>query len=80
MRFVAFDFETTGFLPGVEQITEIGAVRFVDGAVDAKFCTLVNPGKPIPPTVVRITGIDDEMVKSAPKIEDLLESLAQFCG
>lgn len=80
MRFVAFDFETTGFLPGVEQITEIGAVRFVDGVVDSKFCTLVNPGKPIPPTVVRITGIDDAMVKHSPKIESLLESLAEFCG
>ncbi len=80
MRFIAFDFETTGFLPGIEQITEIGAVLFVDGVVDSKFCTLVNPGKPIPPTVVRITGITDEMVKHAPKIEDLLESLAEFCG
>lgn len=80
MRFVSFDFETTGFLPGVEQITEIGAVRFVNGQIEEKFCTLVNPGKPIPPAVVKVTGIDDEMVKNAPKIEDLLAPLAEFCG
>ena len=31
MRFIAFDLETTGTLPGVDQIVEIGAVRFDEG-------------------------------------------------
>lgn len=80
MRFIAFDLETTGFLPGMDQITEIGAVRFENGQVDAVFSTLVNPRKPIPEIVTKITGITDEMVKDAPLIDSLLESFAEFCG
>ncbi len=80
MRFISFDLETTGFLPGVDQITEIGAVRFVDGDVDAVYSTLVNPGKNIPEAAQKVTGISNEMVKDSPKIDDLLPSFADFCG
>lgn len=80
MRFIAFDLETTGFLPGVDQITEIGAVRFVDGEVEAIFSTLVNPQKAIPEVVTKVTGITDEMVKDSPVIESLLPAFAEFCG
>tara|TARA_B100001248_G_scaffold262582_1_gene259641 strand:+ start:9634 stop:10248 length:615 start_codon:yes stop_codon:yes gene_type:complete len=80
VRFISFDLETTGFLPGVDQITEIGAVRFVDGDVDAVYSTLVNPGKNIPEAAQKVTGISNEMVKDSPKIDDLLPSFADFCG
>ncbi len=46
MRFVAFDLETTGTMPGVDRIVEIGAVRLIDGEVDAVFSTLVDPERP----------------------------------
>lgn len=80
MKFISFDLETTGFLPGVDQITEIAAIRFVDGAPVEMFSTLVNPQKPIPNEVQRITGINDEMVADKPTIDTLLESFADFCG
>lgn len=80
MKYIAFDLETTGFLPGVEQITEIGAVKFENGKAIARFATLVNPQKPIPAEVVKVTGITDEMVKDAPLIESLLPQFAEFCG
>ncbi len=80
MRFVAFDLETTGFLPGIEQIVEIGAVRFVHGEIDAIFSTLVDPRKPIPAAASKVNGIFDEMVQGQPVIEDLLEPFADFCG
>ena len=49
MDFIAFDLETTGIQPKTDAIVEIGAVRF-RGAVPAEtFCTLINPGRPIPP-------------------------------
>lgn len=80
MRFIAFDLETTGFLPGVEQITEIGAVRFINGRAEARFATLVNPRKAIPLDAQKVTGITNEMVQDKPVIEDLLEAFAEFCG
>ena len=49
MRFIAFDLETTGTVPGVDQIVEIGAVRFNNGVVESVFSTLVDPQKLIPP-------------------------------
>lgn len=80
MRFIAFDLETTGFLPGIEQIVEIGAVRFIEGEVDAIFSTLVDPRKAIPTAASKVNGIFDEMVRGQPVIEDLLEPFAEFCG
>lgn len=80
MRFIAFDVETTGTVPGVDTIIEIGAVRFVDGAIDAVFSTLVDPQRPIPPGASQVNGITDEMVRGKPLIQDLLDPFAEFCG
>jgi DNA polymerase-3 subunit epsilon len=80
MRFIAFDTETTGTLPGVDKIIEIGAVRFVNGQVDAIYSTLIDPQIPIPSAASAVNGITDEMVIGQPKIESLLESFADFCG
>ena len=80
MRFIAFDLETTGTLPGVDRICEIGAVRFIDGEVEAVFSTLVNPEIPIPPGASRVNGITDEMVADKPLVKDLLASFAEFCA
>jgi DNA polymerase III subunit epsilon len=80
MRFIAFDLETTGTLPGVDRIVEIGAVRFVDGEIDALFATLVDPKVPIPEAASRVNGITDAMVLGKPTIDHLLKSFAEFCG
>jgi DNA polymerase-3 subunit epsilon len=80
MRFIAFDLETTGTMPGVDKIVEIGAVRFIDGEVDAVFSTLVDPLRSIPAGASAVNGITDDMVVGKPKIEELLEPLSDFCG
>lgn len=80
MRFVAFDLETTGTLPGMDRIVEIGAVRFINGEVDAIFSTLVDPKMPIPEGASRVNGITDDMVLGKPEIEPLLASFAEFCS
>lgn len=80
MRFIAFDLETTGTVPGVDQIVEIGAVRFIDGQPEAIFATLIDPRRPIPPGASAVNGIKDDMVKGKPFIENILPSLAEFCG
>lgn len=79
MRFIAFDLETTGTVPGVDQIVEIGAVRFNNGVVESVFSTLVDPLRSIPPGASAVNGISDEMVKGKPTIDTLLHSFAEFC-
>ena len=79
MQYIAFDIETTGFLPRVDQIVEIAAVKFIDGNPDEAFSSLVNPKVPIPLGAAQIHGISDEMVKDQPVIEDVLVKFSEFC-
>lgn len=79
MRFIAFDLETTGTVPGVDRIVEIGAVKFNNLEVEAVFSTLINPGKPIPPGATAVNGITDDMVAQAPDIELILPEFSKFC-
>lgn len=81
MRFIAFDLETTGTLPGVDQIAEIGAVRFgEDGLPELIFSTLINPGIPMPEAASRVNGITDDMLVGKPMITEVLDAFAEFCG
>ena len=64
--FVGFDIETTGLDGVTERITEIGAVRVVNGHITESFQTFVDPGKPIPPEIVQLTGITDRDVSARP--------------
>jgi DNA polymerase-3 subunit epsilon len=80
MRFIAFDLETTGIMPGVDRIVEIGAVRFVNGEVDSVFSTLVDPLISIPAGASAVNGITDDMVAGKPKVEECLSGLTEFCG
>lgn len=76
--FVALDLETTGARAGVNKITEIGAVRIEGFREVRRFSTLVNPMRPIPPMITRITGITQEMVAGAPRIEEVIPELLEF--
>lgn len=79
MKFIAFDLETTGTVPGVDKIVEIGAVKFNNGVVESVFSTLVDPQKSIPPGASAVNGITDDMVAGKPLIETLLFDFAEFC-
>jgi DNA polymerase-3 subunit epsilon len=76
--FVVFDLETTGTRPGPDGITEIGAVKVRGGQVLGEFGTFVNPGVPIPPQIVSLTGITTAMVHDAPRIERVLPAFLEF--
>lgn len=81
MRFIAFDLETTGTVAGADQIVEIGAVSFDEqGEPESIFTTLINPGIPMPEGASRVNGITDDMLAGKPKIEDVLDAFAEFCG
>ncbi len=69
LRLVALDVETTGFDPETERIIEIGLVTFERGVIVDRWGQLINPGKPIPPEVVELTGISDADVADKPPFE-----------
>jgi DNA polymerase III epsilon subunit family exonuclease len=76
--FVVVDVETTGQRIAETGITEIGAVRLLDGEIVARFDRLVYPGRPIPPYVAKLTGISDAMVADAPPISAVLPEFEEF--
>lgn len=77
--FVVFDIETTGLSKETESITEIGAVKVVGGKIIDRFSTFVNPKRPIPAEITKLTGITNEMVADAPVITEILPKFLEFC-
>lgn len=80
VTFVVLDLETTGMRPESCGITEIGAVKYRGGELQGSLATLVDPGSPIPPVVVGLTGITDAMLEGAPPMAAVLPSLLEFLG
>jgi DNA polymerase-3 subunit epsilon len=83
--FVVVDLETTGGRArgdengdGYDSITEIGAVKVRGGQVLGELATLVDPGRPIPPQIVALTGITTAMVYDAPTIDAVLPAFLEF--
>ena len=77
--FVVFDIETTGFSQSKDRIIEIGAVKVIRGQITDKYSTFINPEVPIPYEIEQLTGIRDDMVIDAPKIETVLPEFLHFC-
>lgn len=73
--YVVFDLETTGFSTNYERIIEISAVKIQNGIVLGTFSSLVNPEKPIPSAITKITGIKNRDVENA---KSRLEALSEF--
>jgi DNA polymerase III subunit epsilon len=77
-RVCFVDVETTGTSPSRDRVTEVGVVTVDrDGEAwrVAEWSSLVNPGIPIPPEIAWLTGISDQMVRSAPPFVGIAEHL-----
>ena len=79
-EFVAFDLETTGLSSRTDRIIEIGAVILKNGQEVDRFQTFVDPERPLDKKIVELTGITEEMLQGAPKIEEVLPKFLEFVG
>ena len=77
-EYVVFDLETTGLDVMSNGITEIGAVKIINGKIAEQFTTLVKPDYYISQENISITGITPEMVKDSPKINEVLPDFMKF--
>lgn len=76
--YAILDIETTGGQFNEEGITEIAIYKFDGHEVIDQFISLVNPEKPIQPFVVKLTGINNAMLRSAPKFYEVAKRIIEI--
>ena len=77
-EYAALDLETTGLDPARDRVIEIGAVAFTPDRITSSLEQLVDPGRAVPDTVLRLTGIKQEELRGAASPELALRQLADF--
>lgn len=78
--FVAVDTETTGLDFDLCNIIEIGAVKVENGQIIDSFKTLIKVDEKLPPFIVHLTGISDEMLVDAPLLNEVMADFDAFVG
>lgn len=78
--FTVFDVETTGMSPVGDRIVELAALRVDTDGSEREFHTLVNPGRSIPPSVIAVHHITDDMVIDAPHFSTVGKMFMEFAS
>jgi DNA polymerase III subunit epsilon len=76
--YAIVDIETTGGRPSEDRITEIAIVLHDGSKITGSYSTLINPGRPIPYEITRLTGISDQMVREAPKFYEVARKIVEL--
>ncbi|MDC6388329.1 exonuclease domain-containing protein [Maribacter sp. PR1] len=76
--YAILDIETTGGKFNEEGITEIAIHKFDGHKVIDSFISLVNPEKEIQPFVVNLTGINNKMLRTAPKFHEVAKRIVEI--
>ncbi len=76
--YAILDIETTGGKYNEEGITEIAIYKFDGHTITDQFISLVNPEIPIQPFVVNLTGINNDMLRQAPKFYEVAKRIVEI--
>ena len=80
-RYIFIDIETTGLWHRTgDKIVEIACFYLDKDGLNKIYETYVNPERIIPENVIKIHGINNEMVKDAPKFREIGQNLLDFIG
>lgn len=77
--FVVVDLETTGLNPDWDRIIQVAMLREVSGQVE-RLAFFVNPQKPVPAFVRRLTGFQEMDFAQYPTIDQVLGEIEDFIG
>ncbi len=82
-NFVVFDLETTGLNSSpsggnMDRIIEIGAFKIINGEIKESFSTFVNPERKLSQEIVKLTGIEQDMVVDAPTYKQVMPDFFKF--
>ncbi|WP_129674985.1 helicase C-terminal domain-containing protein [Candidatus Chloroploca sp. Khr17] len=76
--YVAVDVETTGLVPGTDELIEVAAVTFRRHELLDTYSQLVQPRQPLPLKITRLTGIAPKDVAEAPFFNMIGGDFARF--
>ena len=76
--YAIVDIETTGGRYNEEGITEIAIIKYDGHQVVDTFVSLLNPERNIQPFVVNLTGINNEMLRNAPKFYEVAKRIIEI--
>ncbi|RMA64891.1 exonuclease domain-containing protein [Ulvibacter antarcticus] len=76
--YAILDIETTGGKYNEEGITEIAIYKFDGHKIVDQFSSLVNPERSIQPFVVNLTGINNDMLRNAPKFYEVAKRIIEI--
>ncbi|MDP5157706.1 MAG: exonuclease domain-containing protein [Flaviramulus sp.] len=76
--YAILDIETTGGKYNEEGITEIAIYKYDGHKVVDQFISLLNPERDIQPFVVNLTGINNSMLRNAPKFYEVAKRIVEI--
>ncbi|MDO5105948.1 exonuclease domain-containing protein [Capnocytophaga sp.] len=76
--YAILDIETTGGKYNEEGITEIAIYRFDGHEITDQFISLINPEREIQAFVTKLTGINNQMLKNAPKFYEVAKRIVEI--
>lgn len=80
-RLAFIDFETTGLsASGGDRVIEVGIAVLEGGRIVDRYQSLINPRMRIPWVIEDLTGITDDMVRSAPGAPAVMGEVHDFIG
>ena len=77
---VFLDFETTGLEAGKDHLIEIGALKIDEDGFEHVFDTFIKPPITLPEKIIQITKITDDMLTTAPTIDNVIQDFINFIG
>lgn len=76
--YAILDIETTGGKYDEEGITEIAIYQFDGHTITDQFISLINPERPIQDYVTKLTGINNKMLRNAPKFYEIAKRIVEI--
>ncbi|MEM8762741.1 MAG: exonuclease domain-containing protein [Bacteroidota bacterium] len=76
--YAVLDIESTGGQYNEEGIMEIAIYRFDGHDIVDRFISLVNPEREIQPFVAKLTGINNKMLRTAPKFHEVAKRIVEI--
>ena len=77
--YVAIDLETTGVSVSKDKIIEVGLIKVKDSHIVEMFSCIINPNIPVSDEILNLTGINEDEIKSARYIKDVIGEIVEFC-